>query len=290
MDEFESVRDRLTSVAYGITGDRGAAEDVVQETWLRLARATEPVDDVTGWCVVVASRLALDVVRSARHRRERYVGPWLPEPVVRSLVEPGADPADRVTLDESVSLALMVVLETLTPAERTVFVLHEVFGTPLTEVARVVGRTPAAVRQLASRARRHVADRAPRFEPDPGRQRAVVSAFATACGGDDLDALLALLDPDVVLRADGGGVITAARNPVVGADRVARFLLGVHRKNPAAMRLVRVNGATGLLRVRRGQLDGVFALTVVDGRIAAVDIVVNPEKLARVRAEHLEDK
>ncbi|WP_235926140.1 RNA polymerase sigma factor SigJ [Actinokineospora pegani] len=286
MDEFESVRDRLTSVAYGITGDRGAAEDVVQETWLRLARAAEPVDDVAGWCVVVASRLALDVVRSARHRRERYVGPWLPEP----LVEPDADPADRVTLDESVNLALMVVLETLTPAERTVFVLHEVFGTPLTEVALVVGRTPAAVRQLASRARRHVADRAPRFEPDPGRQKAVVSAFARACGGDDLDALLALLDPGVVLRTDGGGVITAARNPVVGADRVARFLLGVHRKNPAALRLVRVNGAAGLLRVRHGLLDGVFALTVADGRITAVDIVVNPDKLARVRAEHLEDK
>ncbi|EWC64269.1 RNA polymerase sigma-70 factor [Actinokineospora spheciospongiae] len=283
-EEFARARERLLAVAYGITGDRGAAEDVVQEAWLRLVSSREPVDDVTGWLVVVTSRLALDVVKSARHRREQYVGQWLPEP----LVELDADPADRVTLDESVTLALLVVLETLSPAERTVFLLHEVFGLPFTEVAGVVGRTPAAVRQLASRARRHVADRAPRFEPDPVRQRAVVSAFATACAGDDLGALLALLDPDVVLRSDGGGFVSAARNPVVGADRVARFLAGVQRRKPAELRPVRVNGWAGLLRVHQGHPTGVMALTVADGRVTAVDIVLNPEKLARVRAAHVE--
>ena len=135
-EEFASARERLIAVAYGITGDRGAAEDVVQEAWLRLASVPGPIDDVTGWLVVATSRLALDVVRSARHRRERYVGPWLPEP----LVEADTDPADRVTLDESVTMALLVVLETLSPAERTVFVLHEVFGVPFAEVAGVVGR------------------------------------------------------------------------------------------------------------------------------------------------------
>ncbi|OLR92181.1 siderophore-interacting protein [Actinokineospora bangkokensis] len=282
--QFAAARERLLAIAYGILGDRGAAEDVVQEAWLRLAGAAGPVEDVTGWLVVATSRLALDVVRSARHRRERYVGPWLPEPVVA----PENDPADRVTLDESVGMALLVVLETLSPAERTAFVLHEVFGLPFTEVAEVVGRTPAAVRQLASRARKHVADRSPRFERDPAKQRAVATAFATACEGRDLGALLALLDPAVVLRSDGGGVVTAARNPVRGADKVARFLLGVQAKGTDRVHPVLVNGMPGFLRLRGGRPQGVVSLTVVDGRVAAVDIVVNPEKLARVRATHLE--
>jgi RNA polymerase sigma-70 factor (ECF subfamily) len=278
-EEFVQAWDRLVGIAYGITGDLGAAEDVVQEAWLRLDRSGEDVQDVTGWLVVATARLALDHVKSARHRREQYVGPWLPEP----LVAEDADPADRVTMAESVNLAMLVVLETLSPAERTVFVLHEVFGLPFGEVAEAVGRTAPAVRQLASRARKHVRERTPRFDRDPVQQRRVVAAFAKACDGSDFDALLRLLDPQVVLNSDGGGLTRAARRPVRGADRVARFLIGIHSRITLELRPVRVNGWTGLLRCHKGQILGVMALTVANARITAVDIVLNPEKLTRVQ-------
>jgi RNA polymerase sigma-70 factor (ECF subfamily) len=278
-EEFVQAWDRLVGIAYGITGDLGAAEDVVQEAWLRLDRSGEDVQDVTGWLVVATARLALDHVKSARHRREQYVGPWLPEP----LVAEDADPADRVTMAESVNLAMLVVLETLSPAERTVFVLHEVFGLPFGEVAEAVGRTAPAVRQLASRARKHVRERTPRFDRDPVQQRQVVAAFAKACDGSDFDALLRLLDPQVVLNSDGGGLTRAARRPVRGADRVARFLIGIHSRITLELRPVRVNGWTGLLRCHKGQILGVMALTVANARITAVDIVLNPEKLTRVQ-------
>jgi RNA polymerase sigma-70 factor (ECF subfamily) len=252
----------------------------VQEAWLRLERAGGDIEDLTGWLVVVTARLALDHVRSARHRREEYVGPWLPEPLVEL---DQADPVDRVTMAESVNLALLVVLETLSPAERTVFVLHEVFGSPFGEVAEAVGRTPSAVRQLAVRARKHVRDRSPRFDLDQVQQRKVVDAFAAACRGNDLDALIQVLDPDVVLRSDGGGITKAARRPVLGAAKVARFLAGISRV-PIDLQVVRVNGWTGLLRFREGLLAGVVALTVADGLVTTVSMVVNPHKLTRVQA------
>lgn len=276
MQEFIQARERLTGIAYGITGDLGAAEDVVQEAWLRLAR-TSDIDDVTGWLVVVTARLALDHVRSARHRREEYVGPWLPEPVVDG-------PEDRVTMAESVNVAMLVVLETLSPAERTVFVLHEVFGLPFAEIAPAVGRTVAAVRQLAARARKHVQARTPRFDLDRKQQQRVVAAFAKACEGDDLAALLKMLDPDVELRTDGGGLVRAARNPVLGADKVARFLVGIARKLPVELYPVTVNGWAGLLRQRGDKVIDVVALAIAQGRISKIDIVANPEKLTRVRA------
>ncbi|WP_253772310.1 RNA polymerase sigma factor SigJ [Goodfellowiella coeruleoviolacea] len=282
--EFHQARQRLVSIAYGIIGDLGEAEDVVQEAWLRLGRTSAEIDDVTGWLVVTTSRLALDVVRSARHRRENYVGPWLPEPLV-SAERTAPDPADTVSMAESVSMAMLVVLETLTPAERTAFVLHEVFGLPFTEIAEVVGRTPAAVRQLAARARRHVRERAPRSDADPARQREVTEAFAAACQGADLTELLRLLDPDVVLRSDGGGLVRAARNAVLGADKVARFLAGVQHKTGFQLQPVLVNGWSGLLMRRRdSSVFGAIAVTVAEGRITAVDMVLNPDKLARVRA------
>ncbi|WP_211256740.1 RNA polymerase sigma factor SigJ [Allokutzneria albata] len=275
--EFQRERPRLLGIAYGIIGDLGEAEDVVQEAWLRLSR-TEGVADVTAWLVVAVSRLALDVMRSARKRREDYVGPWLPEPVVST--EEG--PEDRVTLADSVDMAMLVVLETLSPAERTAFVLHEVFGLPFTEIAEVVGRTPASVRQLASRARKHVRERSPRFDPDPVRQREVVGAFLAACEGGDLDAMLRLLDPDVVLNSDGGGIVRAARRPVVGADRVARFLIGVRTKWPdRALRPAMVNGFTGLLMTRGDELVAVYSITAADGLITAINAVLHPTKLAR---------
>jgi len=192
--DFDALRPRLVRVAYGVLGDLAEAEDVVQEAWLRMWRAG--VDgDVEGWLVVTVSRLALDVLRSARHRRERYVVPWLPEPVVTA-----PDPADRVTLDESMSLALHVVLESLSPAERTVFVLHDVFGVPFPEVAKAVGRTPEACRRLASRARRHVRAGVPRFDVDAEDHRRVVARFAEAAAG----AALALAEAGTLLPGGHG--------------------------------------------------------------------------------------
>ncbi|MEV0756858.1 RNA polymerase sigma factor SigJ [Streptosporangium sp. NPDC050280] len=282
--EFDAIRPRLVGVAYGLLGSVDEAEDVVQDAWFRLGRAERSeIGDVTGWLVVTVSRLALDVLRSARVRREEYVGPWLPEPVVGE-----GDPADRVTLDESMSMAMLVVLESLSPAERTAFVLHDVFGLPFGEVARAVGRSAAACRQLAARARGHVAARAPRFEVDEAEHRRVVEAFAQVIrGGDgdgDIDTLMTLLDPDVVLRSDGGGVVGAARRPVHGSERVARFLLGIARRIGRADRLAvtTVNGRAGLLRTSEGGL-AVYGLTVSEGRITGIDIVRNPEKLRSVR-------
>lgn len=274
--EFLEAKDRLLGIAYGITGDLGAAEDIVQEAWVRLSHA-DGIGDVTGWLVVATSRLALDHVRSARFRRERYVGQWLPEPLVDG-------PEDRITLAESVTMALLVVLETLSPAERTVFVLHEVFGMPFAEVAEAVGRTPAAVRQLAARARKHVRARTPRYDLDHDQQQRVVDAFAKACVGSDLDGLMRVLDPDVVLNSDGGGLAKAARNPVYGADKVARFMVGISRSVAMRFRPVTINGWAGLVRVIDGRVHSVLALTTADDRVTTIDLVVNPEKLTRVRA------
>ena len=283
--EFHALRPRLLGVAYGLLGSLDEAEDVVQDAWVRL-QGTAPgeIRDVAGWLVVTVSRLALDVLRSARHRREEYVGPWLPEPILTAPAPAEPDPADRVTLYESMSMALLVVLETLSPAERTAFVLHDVFGMPFAEVARAVGRSEGACRQLAARARAHIAARAPRFDVDPAEHRRVVSAFARACLGDDIDALLALLDPDVVMRTDGGGVVKAARRPIFGADKVARLIFAFHdRFGPITLAPAVVNGWPGLLQYDDGgRLGSVIGLTVVDGRITAIDVVMNPHKLARV--------
>ncbi|MHA6623828.1 RNA polymerase sigma factor SigJ [Pseudonocardia sichuanensis] len=287
LQEYQQARGRLVGIAHGILGDLGEAEDVVQEAWLRLRRSTDPIGSVTGWLVVTTSRLALDAVGSARRRRENYVGPWLPEPIV-TFDHVGApapvDPADRVTLAESVSTAVLVVLETLTPAERTAFVLHDVFGLPFGEVAEIVGRTPAAVRQLAARARKHVREGAPRADTDPRRHRAVVDAFTTALENGDVDGLLRLLDPDVVLHSDGGGRVRAARNPVHGADRVARFLAGIQRKRSYRLWPARINAGPGVVLDRDGRPVAAVSLTVVDGRVARVDMVINPDKLARTGA------
>jgi RNA polymerase sigma-70 factor (ECF subfamily) len=279
---FEALRPRLVRVAYATLGSVSEAEDVVQEAWLRLQRsAPGEVRDLQAWLTTVVGRLALDALGSARARRERYVGEWLPEPLVGG--EP--DPADRVTLDEQVSLALLRVLEALSPAERTAFVLHDVFGHSFDEVAEAVGRTPQATRQLASRARRHVETGRPRFPASPGEQARVVTAFASAAAEGDLDALVAVLDPDVTMRSDGGGRVTAARHPLHGADRVARALVAMARKNltrgPGRAALVSVNGGPGIVYELAGERS-VMAFTVDGGRIAAIDIVRNPDKLTHV--------
>jgi RNA polymerase sigma-70 factor (ECF subfamily) len=276
---YDEARPRLVRLAYAVIGSASDAEDVVSDGWLRLvnADARDPILDIEGWATVAVTRLALDLLRSARVRREHYVGPWLPEPVV----ETTNDPADRVTLDESVSYALMVVLETLSPAERTTWVLHDLFGLPFAEVAEIVGRTPVAVRQLAARARHHVADNAPRLTVTATEHDAAVTAFLAASAGGDLAGLLQVLDPEVVLTSDGGGVVNAARRPVLGAERVSRFILGIADNVQEGQHLetVPVNGSTGLALYDGDHIAIVISFTVQDAKITRLDFILAPSKL-----------
>ncbi|GAA4702392.1 RNA polymerase sigma factor SigJ [Nocardioides conyzicola] len=276
---YDGERPRLVRVAYAILGSHAEAEDVVADCWLRLvaADARDPVRDVGAWATVTVARAALDVLRSARVRRESYVGPWLPEPVVAAV----PDAADRVSLDDSVRYALLVALERLTPAERTAWVLHDIFELPFAEVAAAVGRTPEAVRQLARRARQHVVAGTPRVAVDATTHDRVVGAFLVAAAGGDLADLMRLLDPSVVLTSDGGGVVNAARRPVVGPDKVARFMAGIARKD-GEVELVEVNGRTGVAFRVAGHLHSVVSFTVDGDRITRVDIVLAPDKLASV--------
>ncbi|HVW45961.1 MAG TPA: RNA polymerase sigma factor SigJ [Solirubrobacterales bacterium] len=279
--EFEALRPQLTRVAYGMLGSLAEAEDIVQEAWLRLGRVDRgEIGTLRAWLTTVVGRLALDALGSARARRESYVGEWLPEPLVE-------DEGDDPTLDEAVSTALLLVLERLSPAERTAFLLHDVFDLPFEKVAEIVGRSPAAVRQLASRARAHVEAGKPRFPAGAEEERRIVTAFARAWQEGDHETLLGILDPDAVLRADGGGKVNAAGKPLFGAERIARALLGLRRAaerqgRERAGRLARVNGATGLVIVE-AEATSVVSLTIDAGRITAVDIVRNPEKLRGTR-------
>lgn len=299
---FEEQRPYLRRIAYGTLGSFAEADDVVQDAWLRLQRTDAgQILDLRAWLTTVVGRLALDALGSARSRRERYVGPWLPEPLVEDLgaadveltttasaasAELGQDPADRVALHERVTTALLVVLERLSPAERSAFVLHDVFGLPFGDVAEVVGRSPAAVRQLASRARRHVEAGTPRFPASPDEHARIVAAFAGAWQAGDVDGLLAVLDPDVVFTSDGGGKITAARKPLLGADRVVQTLLGFKRS--AVARKLAPQAAPGLVNGLPGfvlkDAEGlsVFSCTIDGGRIVAIDVVRNPDKLGHV--------
>ena len=285
-DVLESERRGLLALAYRMLGTVADAEDAVQETYVRWYRLTAAERDAIvnpgAWLTRVASRICLDMLGSARARRERYVGEWLPEPVPgQSEIAASVtrDPLDRVTLDDSVSTALLVVLESLTPAERVAFVLHDVFGVPFAEIAEAVGRTPDAARQLASQARRRVRERragaATRAQHD-----AVARAFAAATATGDLAALVAVLDPDVVLTADGGGRVSAARRPVFGADRVARFLLGLPHLLPSAQVQPTMAGdGLAFLVTVDGRADAVISLAVSGERVTNVYVVRNPDKL-----------
>lgn len=286
IDVLEGERRTLLALAYRLLGTVADAEDAVQETYVRWYRMTDAeraaIENPGAWLTRVASRVCLDLLGSARARRERYVGEWLPEPVPRDspiAASVPLDPLDRVTLDDAVSTALLVVLESLTPAERVAFVLHDVFAVPFAEIAETVGRTPDAARQLASQARRRVRERragaATREEHD-----AVARAFAEATATGDLDRLVALLDPAVVARSDGGGQVSAALRPVVGADRVARFLLGLPKLQPEAI-LQPVETADGLafLATVHGRADTVISIAVSGGRVTDVYLVRNPDKL-----------
>jgi RNA polymerase sigma-70 factor, ECF subfamily len=283
---FERLRPQLLRVAYGTLGSLSEAEEIVQEAWLRLERAdTAEVEDLRAWLTTVVARLSLDALRAARRQREDYVGQWLPEPLVEGLA--GEEPGERVTLDESVAIALLVVLERLSPAERTAFLLHDVFAMPFEEVAEVVGRSPAAVRQLAVRARRRVDEGRPRFPASSEEHERIVVAFIEACGMGDVDRLLEVLDPAVVFRSDGGGRVPASRFPLEGAERVARALLSLERKRQRAGHEMRgapgiVNGQLGFVYCE-GETLNVLSLTTDGGRIVALDVVRNPDKLRHVR-------
>ncbi|MBB6735642.1 RNA polymerase sigma factor SigJ [Cohnella zeiphila] len=279
---FEEQRPRLQRVAYAIVGSHAEAEDCVQEAWLRLQRVKDPAEirDLAAFLTTTVGRLALDALGSARVRREQYVGTWLPEPLVEEW--DAGDPAERIALDESVSMALLVVLERLSAAERTAFLLHDVFGLSFDEVASVVNRSPAAVRKLASRARTHVEEGRPRFAPTHAEQRELVTAFAAACQEGDLEKLVSLLDPEVVWRGDGGGKVPALARTLQGSETVARALLGFSQRAFRGGRIAIVNGAPGLVLNDPDDVLTVISFTVDGGRIAAIDAIRNPDKLTSV--------
>jgi RNA polymerase sigma factor (sigma-70 family) len=278
-DEFEAHRRHLQAVAYRMLGSSSEAEDAVQEAWLRLSRSdTSAVENMGGWLTTVVARVCLDMLRSRRARREDYVGSWLPEPVVG--IENG--PEDEAVLADSVGLALLVVLDTLTPAERLAFVLHDMFGMPFEEIAPIVDRSETAARQLASRARRRVRGATPATDPDLREQRRVIDAFLAASREGDFEALLEVLDPDVVFRVDAGGVPPRARPPVEGAAAVAAQIL--ERGSPFARfaRPAIVNGNAGVVVVPRKRPVAVVGFVVAEGRIAEIDVIADPAKLRRL--------
>jgi RNA polymerase sigma-70 factor (ECF subfamily) len=280
IDTFSEHRDVLFAIAYRMLGSVTDAQDAVQDAWLRWASADHSaVRHPRAYLIQTISRLSLDRLRSATSRREVYVGPWLPEPLATY-----PDVADEVAQAESVSMALLVVLETLSPLERAVFVLREAFDLPYGEIAEALGSTEPAVRQLARRARAHVAARRPRYESDPRVHRTVSERFLAACTGGQLTALVDVLAPDVTLTADSGGVTPAPRAPLRGAQTVGRFLLYGLRQSPDDVRLVprTLNAGPGLVAFSGGEPLATLVLDSDDGRIAAIYLVANPGKLGAV--------
>ncbi|MGW1144840.1 RNA polymerase sigma-70 factor [Streptomyces sp. NPDC002454] len=280
---FEEHRSVLMGVAYRMLGRVADAEDVVQDTWLRWSAAERhEVRAPRGFLVRITTRLALDRLRQLRARRESYVGPWLPEPLVTDFGPVLPDGAERAALAESVSFAVLVVLESLSPPERAVFVLREAFGYPYAEIARILDRGEAAVRQLAARARRHVEERRPRYEVDPAQRRDLTERFLAAATGGDFAALLSLLAPDATLVGDSGGKSRAPLRVIASADKVARFLWGAARKSAddgLTFEFLELNGGTAILVRSGGAPDTVFQLDVAAGRVQRVYIVRNPDKL-----------
>jgi RNA polymerase sigma factor (sigma-70 family) len=276
-ERFEADRAHLRSVAYRMLGSLSEADDAVQEAWLRLSRSdTSEVENLTGWLTTVLGRVCLDMLRSRRSRREEPLGTYVPDPIV-SRADDG-DPEHDAVVADSVGLALLVVLETLTPAERLAFVLHDMFAVPFEEIAAIVGRSPTAARQLASRARRRVQGTAHVPDADLPRQREVVDAFFAAAREGDFDALVAVLDPDVVVRSDGGVLRPAASTVIRGAEAVAAQALTFARLSPF-VRPALVNGAAGAVVAPRGRPFAVMAFTVRNGKIVEIDALNDPERL-----------
>jgi RNA polymerase sigma factor (sigma-70 family) len=281
-----SERRQLINLAYRLLGSLAEAEDAVQETYARwYALSAEQRDAIVnpgGWLTTVASRICLNVLGSARARRETYVGQWIPEPVPDPGEQPGglSDPADQVTLDESVTMAFLVVLDSLTPPQRVAFVLHDVFGYSFGEVAGIVGRTAAACRQLASSARRRIGATRPPAAP-VARQAGIVRDFRQAWQAGDIEALVTLLDPDATLTADGGGLTAAALHPFEGGEQVARYLASLVARAPSSLTFLErtVNGQPGLVAQLDGVTAAVYAFDIADGRITRIWAMLNPGKL-----------
>src|SRR6266498_302162 len=286
-DRFEEQRAHLRAVAYRMLGSLTEADDAVQDTWLRLSRVgASEVENLGGWLTTIVARVCLNMLRSRNRRREQSLGVHIPDPVISPDGE--LQPEEEALLADSVGLALLVVLDTLSPAERLAFVLHDMFELPFEEIAAMVGRSPAAARQLASRARRRVKG-TERVAPDPdlARQREVVDAFFLAARGGDFDALVALLDPDVVLRADFGARRPAASKVIRGAAAVARQARAI----PAALvRPALVNGAAGAVITVGGRPFAVMGFTVADGKIVEIDAIADPERVGRLAAAVLSDE
>lgn len=299
---FDGHRGTLVSVAYRVLGSVTDAEDVVQEAWLRWSNVDHSeIADPRAFLVRVTTRLAIDRLRCVKARRESYVGPWLPEPILTGRGPSGrGDPAEDAAMAESVSMAMMVVLETLSPLERAVFVLREAFGMPHAEIAEVLGRKEEAVRQLARRAREHVRERRTRFGTDSDEQRRVTERFLEAASDGDLEALMKVLSPGVTLVADGGGKALSPRRPVLGAEKVARFLVAIvdeeqivrflrsvwGESGPSGevrVDLAPLNGETGVVVTAGGEPISALVLDVSDGLVETIRVVANPEKLAGLR-------
>ena len=284
-EQFERHRTRLRAVAYRMLGSISEADDAVQESWFRLSRSDpEAIANLRAWLTTVVARVSLDMLKARRTRREEYTGSWLPEPVVS--VEGGQDnPEDEALIADSVGLALLVVLDALSPPERLAFVLHDMFAVPFPEIAEIVGTTPAAARQLASRARRRVRGAAPPEDADVKQQRELVNAFLAASREGDFEGLVAVLDPDVVFRIDAGGRGPGAREPVNGAKAVAERIL--ERGTPFARfaQPAMVNGRAGVIVAPGGVAMAVVGFTTSHGRIAAIDLITDPEKLRGLPSE-----
>ena len=282
-EQFEANRTHLRKVAYRMLGSVGEVDDAVQETWLRLSRSdAAAVENLRGWLTTVVARICLDMLRARKSRREEPMGPHVPEPAADNAYERETEMTDNV------GTALLVVLETLNPAERLAFVLHDMFAVPFDEIGAMLGRSPAAARQLASRARRRVQGEAPAPDPDLGRQREVVDAFFAAAREGDFEALVAVLDPDVVLRSDGGAARPAASHVVHGAEAVARRAMTFARLAPF-VRPALVNGAAGVVVAPRGRPFSVMAFTVRNGRIVAIDGLADPDRLKELDLTVLDD-
>ena len=277
--EWESHRRAVFGAAYRILGSVAEAEDVTQEVWLRASAADlSAVRDLRAWLVTVAARTSYNVLNSARVRRESYVGPWLPEPLLT-----GPDAAAPVLVDESVGTAMLVVMEALRPAERVALVLHDVFDLPFDRIAEVLGGTPAASRKLASRARARVAAVAEHPPVPRAETERVLKAFKAAADAGDMAGLVELLHPDVVYVADGGGKVIAARRPLRGAERIARLTIRqIEIRRPDAFRIIEVNGHPAMATYAGGRLVWLDSVEIADGRITAVRRLVNPEKLAHL--------
>ena len=283
-ERFEANRPHLRGVAYRMLGSLSEADDAVQETWLRLSRSdSSSVRNLGGWLTTVVARVCLDMLRGRKSRREEPLGPHVPEPIAGR--EGGIDSEQEALLADSVGLALLVVLEKLAPAERLAFVLHDMFGVSFDEIAPIVGRSSTAARQLASRARRRVQGTSTVPDPDLARQREVVDAFLAASRGGDFDALLGVLDPDVVVRADRAALAAGAAD-LRGAPAVAQQAVA---KRATFARPALVDGRVGAVVAPRGRLLMVLDFTIADGKIAAIDVVADPERLAQLDLAMLSD-